>query len=536
MGSCLPFILLSSSIPLTLHSDLPDPAFNELKADQRRLSSLPNHSPESIDTQPSPTTSPIPFRRFSKYEQRRASTGPPLGLRHQTSSTFKKGRTSSTDGMKAPMVHEQWVGVRSEEKYRKRGMSDPVRPLRHESIRMDSRASSNLFSPPPRYSSSTNSKFAVRDSLDSSHLSTASTLAPSLPSPRPIHLTPIPLQTLTEHEPVSRPLTPPTLPTIPSPSLHLSLPHYPPPNHIQPHASPLSTPPYPPPQIPLPTPPSTPTQTQTQTLNPSPSRRPSKKVSFSPTTPEIIPKSPIVEPHAPPRRQSSWSGLFLISSPPLVPKTEIARRRSLPSMRGQVAGRSILRASRGVEEEGKGKGSGEGGLDEVVGAIEMERGVRTRGGRRRGNHVRMNSASTLVGSEAEGYVLKGLEHAPLVLRDLPSLDISFEMDDEDGEPVEVGGVGQEETSRCDLGYHTAQSVVLTRTKKPLPTDTRHRGGKRPQTIRQHPGLDIAADQRAVRHWSMQSGGWVRRSGMYIEGAVDKENKAVPPVPLLPAEF
>lgn len=485
MGSCLPFMLLSSSIPLTLQSNVSDPAFSDLASDQRPGSSLSNSRP-SIDTQPPPTPSPVPqYRRFSKYEQRRAHSSPEgsfpavgtPGVKRPLSGRFRKTRSApSTLGV--PLVtHQQWVGVRKDGKGKRR-VSDPVETVEitFEAIEIESRVRRSSAPPPLR------SSFILpspRHSVDSSRLSSSSTLAPSLssavlrPESRIIAPPSPPLQTLEERDEEDNERL--QLPVLQFDSLGISCPPSPP----------LST---------L-------AEEDAEEIQPAPARRSSKKVSFSSAEPIIITahQDSILAESEPLRRQSSWSGLFLLSAPPAAARPPLRRHASLQSVRGQAAGRSILRRTSSFTND-----IPQDDPSMSFPVVERKRLPRSKNGQR------TTSPSPALPSLRETEPTSDGEAQP------PSVIHSSISDDESKFSRTYGVVQKAEIKKVKASGH-AVALTLPRLRKPERA--------------------FSLEQRAVRHWSMEGvGHWVRRNGIHGSGGCEGgSERNVPPVPPLPRD-
>jgi hypothetical protein len=370
MAACVSFMLLGSSIPLALQSEVTDPSFSDLEAGQRPSSRLSKRA--SVESQPSRSETPVlEYRRFSGfYEHRRANSSPGGVLSVEASArsplhfSVRPRRTNSAPpaGFTLPVVHENWVGA---EKGRGKNIaSEPVKPSRPVTMielgekdnfdqmkkEKDRRSSASVQKKPlyglfPSLRTSTNS-------VISSRLSTSSTLTPSHPS-RSLSLdartssTPTvpPLCTLTEEAA----FTPPRRvhsetsirPRARSHTRSASI------SHSRSQSLTLNS-------LSNSTLNSRPSLIATPALSRSSS---SKRVSFSKNDEIIQVEDDVVEESIDPsepghgslRRQSSWSGFLLIGAPPIAAKPELTRRISMPAARGQAAGRSILRRTSSFE-------------------------------------------------------------------------------------------------------------------------------------------------------------------------------------------
>ena len=128
MAACLSFLLLGSSAPLTLHSDIVDPIILSTAGERRPSSSY--SKPTNTENQPTPSESPVlEYKRFSGFEQWRAN----LDLDHATQ--FKAtnwnvgpGRRRRAGSLPLPVVHESWIGAEGTRGWRKRSTSEPISP------------------------------------------------------------------------------------------------------------------------------------------------------------------------------------------------------------------------------------------------------------------------------------------------------------------------------------------------------------------------------------------------------------------------
>ncbi|KAF2799813.1 hypothetical protein K505DRAFT_332278 [Melanomma pulvis-pyrius CBS 109.77] len=360
MASCLPFMLLGSSIPLTLQSEVSDPGFSDLAANQRSSSRLSKRA--SVESQPGLSENPtLNYQRFSGYERRRANLsldgvpnlGTPALPGREQSGRFRRTKSAPPNSFTHPVVHENWVGagMRQLEGGRgKRSGSEPIRPsfpmIDLDEIDDDSdkrslassykRNSYSLF-PSPRDSV---------NSIGSSRLSTSSTLTPSLPSPAlrtesraSLANSTTPLHTLAEDEELTTPQSIDSRSSSRSPlRSHSRTPSI---SHTRSRSSSLQS-------LADTSSISDPHSLDASTPSPYQSSL-SKRVSFSPNADEVITINDELEENintSEPgilRRQSSWSGFLLISAPPIAALPELTQRTSMSSIRGQAAGRSILR-------------------------------------------------------------------------------------------------------------------------------------------------------------------------------------------------
>ncbi|KAF2119321.1 hypothetical protein BDV96DRAFT_596060 [Lophiotrema nucula] len=496
MSSCLPFMLLSSSIPLTLQSNISDPGFQNLAADQRPDSRLSGPRPATIDIQPSRTPSPTDDlqrdrRRVPNLQHQDIPRSVPT-LRRQRSRNFRNKRAGPSVP-ELPAIHEQWIGTRQDSSNGHiRRISDPVRNstpmVGLDELPLSSRRSSD----PPSARSSTTLP-SIRLSLGS-RFSTASTLAPSVPSPalrsdnRNSLMPPLPPLSTLEEDIVLR---------LPEARRAVAALRTLEEDVVDTNSAPQSScdtdlvPPSP--SL------NGPDNDANGVSGVSPRRRASKSksVSFSTDVPQII-LSPdnILEDNKPLRRQSSWSGLFLISAPPVAAKPSLARQTSMPTVRGQAAGKSCLKRTSSFQDDSLMAEPQHKPLSSHV--IRRKSLPKSRSGRA----IRSTSPPPQ------------LSIPPLL--EFPPIDISTVIiQDATSEDARSDRTYEKRQTESNVIRNSGQTIIVTpRPRKPEPT--------------------LSLEQKAVRHWSMTGNGWIRRSGIYAGGSGPvPAARDAPPVPRLP---
>ncbi|KAF2732330.1 hypothetical protein EJ04DRAFT_525468 [Polyplosphaeria fusca] len=132
MDSCLPFMLLGFSFPLTLQSKVSDCFPSEPIPEQRRTSGLSGPRPEFVDTQPSPRyPQTLSYRRFN--QDRRLGPPPYPGINPRSAPILRRPRSGRFKRVKngtvireLPAIHESGFGAELDDKAPRR-QSNPER-------------------------------------------------------------------------------------------------------------------------------------------------------------------------------------------------------------------------------------------------------------------------------------------------------------------------------------------------------------------------------------------------------------------------
>lgn len=430
MPSCLPFMLLGSG-PLNLQADVTDPGFSDLAREQRCAIDV-THRDVAIDIQPSrvPTRAPV-YRRFSTYEQRIRSRSADLSVVcHGSYDMRKTGRTARSKSAPIPLeipdIHNKWIKVQQGEKSKgKKRATDPVEPT---GIDDDHVAPFPLRSVSRRPSATSTSSYASSSkSASRPRLGSHSSAFPSSPQ----------LYTLKEDEEYSTPT---------SSAIDLKLP---PPLFIARKDD-------------------TAEAVSLSTTVPSPCS--SKRVSFSPVTDKVMHYPDQNHESSSSVQQSSWGGFLLPNKSRTIVRPPLARLSSLPSVRGQAAGRSILKRTTSM----------------------------------------IDCTSNLD-------------------PDLPSVGVpiydklsipSLRQSSNKVPPINGGGFIDciavvEMTTFEDVDLSDAHPAAELKQQSAMFLTSRSKA----------PSAALTEDKRAVRHWSMEGTNWFRRSGVYVSGLMSKMGSA-----------
>lgn len=478
MQACLPFNLRNSSVPPPLESQISDPAFLEQAAKEHPEWALSYHG-VIVDIQPAPTPVPIvPHRSLSVQERKRAFSNPEGIPKQPVSTNVREYRSASLSVEKPVVVHQQWVGAKTQAK---KSVSDPV-PLdlnnkieikngreRRGSIILPRRSLSTSMSPPY--------------TIGSRRSSIVSITGPSQP-----------LSSLEREKRIVAPPSPPLSPlhTVKGPeeedrnrskqdifhfdSLRITCPPSPPLSIADEHEVEFG-------------------EAKAVSIH-----RPAKKVSFSKIEPQIVFEDAFVGKSVPSHRQSSSTG----NVPRVVVQDPLKRRSSLSSVGTQAAGRSILRrtSSFGVQVPEKKEN-----IPTIVKSISHSH-IGTGTVRKAPTMLVPPSMPSLPESE---WLSAGSDKTNIQVS--PScLTTTFVLHKESKAVVAEHDAEKQgdHVSHAEL----SQPTVLLHPKKP----------ERAQLIQ----------QRAVQQWTMKSvGQWVRRTAAYPEDMNEKRaQQDIPPFPHL----
>jgi hypothetical protein len=199
-------------------------------------------------------------------------------------------------------------------------------------------------------------------------------------------------------------------------------------------------------------------------ITPVPSPCSSKRVSFSPKADKVMHYLDQPQDLPPLLHQSSWGGFLLPIKPRVVARPPLARLSSLPSVRGQAAGRSILKRTISMSDC----------TGDVVSELSLL-GVPIHDKVTIPSLRRSSSRVSAVGSETASVLAEAATFEDVDLSDLT--------------PV----AEQKQTPATSL---TSQLKL--------------------------PSLTWTKDTKAVKHWSMEGSIWLRRSGVYVNGFLSKK--------------
>ncbi|KAF2475474.1 uncharacterized protein BDR25DRAFT_350842 [Lindgomyces ingoldianus] len=494
-------MLLSSSIPVNLHSTLSDPSFSDL-AEEQRPQPQSREFKDVKSKQPARTESPV---YPTCNEGRRANPNPGGLPTRQVSQSTRRWKTKSAplEGLVLPAVHQDWVGAREQrwkgkERVVEKRRSAPIRKSKPmfevDELREKDWGESASF--PRRRSNASSPRLPtfIYDNLEEGPSTSVLPLSAWRPEER--------------------------MASIPEDA----------PEDVK------------------------------------PLRKPSKKVSFS-KDPEIITPAPndsIIAGSAPLRRQSEWTGPFLISTPSPVAHPIATRRTSLPSIRGQAAGPSILRRASSFTGEALPQKRGNvvkvnlesivepqsvprrkpvgmlptlappSAVDPAKPQLKRQISMPSVWHQASGSSIlRRTSSFDRIGngSRQKGLGMERVKSAPTVgLQSIPrckpiqtvvslpptsplvnSAASSSPSSMMQGQPEKL----KEEKAQDAEQIHKQTINIPLKPKRPAPT--------------------LSPEQRAIRHWSMHGvGHWVRRSGAFMRGSMISDS--VPLVPSFPAEM
>lgn len=496
-------MLLSSSIPLTLQSNGNETAFSDL-ADQWPKSSLSNHG-TTTDTQPRRVSSSAAlYRRFSSHERRRAYSAPErlpsMGVsppRRLLSGRMRK-TGSALSGLDLLAVHESWIGTcgTKREKWTRR-VSESVRPGNamitvkglDENGKRHSAPPSTQSPPKASYISPSTHYFIdpLRVSAPSTPVSATPSLNFSLDKGSPLLPPPPRPQTLEEDEEMDGPCA-----ATPRGDAQIAL------------ALPSLSSGFVDEDI------------TASEVERAPARHPRKSVTFSDAGDEIIRTLEETLEKTSRRSQSSWGGFFLIGTPPVVTKPRPTRQVPLPPVRGQAAGKSILRRTSLFtdtifETELK------HGQPRISLSPTMEHNLTQLPCSRSGqNLLSMPSppkSEPGLGAAARHKDTTVVIHAPSAESDTSSIrsrrsSVSSSLSGNGFENIDL-------SEQISVTKPIVQTVIVP-----------------PSRLRKL-NLEEMMGSKAVRHWSMEGvGNWVRRSGVYANGMrhQDPPPSQVPPLP------
>jgi hypothetical protein len=472
MASCLPLLLLSSSIPLTLHQKGPEPATTT----ERQPGSTVLKIRTVTDAQQPRISSPVPqYRRSNHNEHRRARSWQErvsTGTLHPNSRPSNRSRRTNSvpSSLQFPIVHDHWVGALPNIGDGNRNVPEPGRntdPVAGIAvIRRQKRSGSSPL--PARKASSQQSQ---RGSVGSS-VSSASTLVIAVPSPtlQPATRVTSPFRSSLKEdggEDTNAEMAMSELGTIHSDSAKAIRDRF---TGIQ-----LSTG----------------HDLQSTEKKSMPSCVRSKSVSFAENAPHIIQSQEDVtlDNSTDLRRKPPWNGCFLIRAPPIAAQPRLLRQTSLPSVRGQAAGRSILR--RNGLSQGRSRRSDSEGLHSGQETERLVRSTNQRNPRRVLSPPPMSSVP-----EWEAVHEERIDESTAPASSSLSVSLSSNIPDEAS--LTHRSTYKEKAADAPL------TVIVTL----------------PQTLESAPSIQ----QCAVRHWSMQGVGlWIRRSGVYFHDGRQTES-------------
>jgi hypothetical protein len=444
MPSCLPMMLLGS-VPLTLQADVADPGFSDLAKEQRSATGV---TPRNVvvDSQPSRTSAGAPvYRRFSTYEQRIRSRSTDLSVASIQSYDMRTpGRTARAKSAPVPLeirdLHNRWSRVQETEKGKgKKRIPDPdvstapiLESVEFRDAEYDHIAPFRPRSPFRHQSAASTSSFAgPSQSVSGSRVELHHSAFPLSPQ----------LYTVKEDEECTAPksfaypteLQPLSVSTIEGKAAE-------PTGLITPVSSPCS----------------------------------SKRVSFSPKADKVMHYLDQTQELPPPLHQSSWGGFLLPSKPRVIARPPLARLSSLPSVRGQAAGRSILKRTTSMSDC----------TGDVVPELSLD-GVPIHDKVSIPSLRRSSSRASMVGSErasvpAEAYIDCVAIAEAATFEDVDLSDVTLVAEQKQNPATSLG-------SQLKL-----------------------------------PSLTWTKDTRAVKHWSMEGSIWLRRSGVYVNGFMSKK--------------